>query len=104
MSVTIQVQGLPTDRFLFRTSPLAELAAVLHVLAEPGHHLGREAWAAAISAAIPPELLERIAASNVLWRSSRADFLLPSTPRQTLTEELDDVDDLVMKRGLMLRW
>ena len=94
VSVTIQVQGLSTDRYVFRTSPLAELAAALHVLAEPGHHVGRQAWAATVSAAIPPELLERIAASNVLWRSSRADFLLPSTPRQTLTEELDDVDDL----------
>ena len=86
------------DRYAFRTSPLAELAAILHVLVEPAHHPGREAWASAIAAALPPELLERISESNVLWRSSRADFLLPASPEHTLTEELDGVDDLSDER------
>jgi DNA-binding transcriptional ArsR family regulator len=98
VSVTIHVQGLPMDRYVFGTSPLAELAAALHVLMEPAHHSGRQAWATAITAAIPPDLRERIAASNVLWRSSRADFLLPATPRATLTDELDDVEDLSDER------
>lgn len=94
MNVTIRVEGLSRDRYVFRPSPLAELAAVLHVLMEPAHHSGREGWASAIVAAIPSELRERVAVSDVLWRSSRADFLLPATPRPTLTEELDDVDEL----------
>ena len=30
--------------------------------------------------------------AEFLWRSSRADFLLPAQPRETWAEELDDVD------------
>lgn len=49
---------------------------------------------AGVRAALRPELAERLREAAFLWRSSRADFLLPARPRATLAEELDDVDRL----------
>jgi DNA-binding transcriptional ArsR family regulator len=67
---------------------------MLHVLVEPAHHPEPASWVAAVRRAVAPDLLDRIAESNVLWRSSRADFLLPGRPRPDLRLELDDVDAL----------
>lgn len=92
MTLRIDIAGLPADRLRFAASPLAELTAMLHVLAEPGHHPQLAGWAADVWAGLPPELSERLREADFLWRSSRADFLVPARPRQTLAEELDDVD------------
>ncbi|MBN6041121.1 helix-turn-helix domain-containing protein [Amycolatopsis sp. 195334CR] len=74
----------------FAVSPLAELTAMLHVLAEPGHHPQLAGWASGVR--VGPELAERLREAEFLWRSSQADFLLPAKPRPTLAAELDDVD------------
>ncbi|MGW5666499.1 DUF5937 family protein [Micromonospora sp. NPDC003776] len=92
MTVRIDITGLPAERLRFAASPLAELTAMLHVLAEPGHHPRLAVWAGDVWAGLPPELAERLREAEFLWRSSRADFLVPARPRQTLAEELDDVD------------
>ncbi|MCF3118806.1 helix-turn-helix transcriptional regulator [Streptomyces arenae] len=92
MTLRIDISGLPPERLRFAASPLAELTAMLHVLAEPGHHPQRAEWAADVWAGLPPELAERLREAEFLWRSSQADFLLPARPRATLAEELDDVD------------
>ncbi|MER6300963.1 DUF5937 family protein [Kitasatospora sp. NPDC001539] len=92
MSVTIDITGLPEDRLLFAPSPLAELNAMLHALAEPAHHPALHGWVTSTAAAIPAELSERLLEADFLWRSSRADFLVPGLPGATLTEELDAVD------------
>ncbi|MFF7988761.1 DUF5937 family protein [Kitasatospora xanthocidica] len=92
MSVTIDITGLPDERLLFTPSPLAELNAMLHVLAEPAHHPALHGWASCTTATIPPELAERLLEADFLWRSSRADFLAPGLPGATLAEELDAVD------------
>ncbi|MGW2228453.1 DUF5937 family protein [Streptomyces formicae] len=76
----------------FAASPLAELTAMLHVLAEPGHHPRHADWAGEVWAGLRPELAERLREAEFLWRSSQADFLIPAGPRPTLAEELDDVD------------
>ncbi|MEJ2852208.1 MULTISPECIES: DUF5937 family protein [unclassified Saccharothrix] len=94
MSVRIDISGLPAQGLRFAASPLAELTAMLHVLAEPGHHPRRAGWAADVWAGLPPHLAERLREAEFLWRSSQADFLLPARPRPTLREELDDVDRL----------
>ena len=65
---------------------------MLHVLAAPDHHPDLAAWAAGVRAALPAELSERLLEAEFLWRSSRADFLIPARPRPTLAGELDDVD------------
>ncbi|MEV0666361.1 DUF5937 family protein [Actinomadura luteofluorescens] len=92
MTLRIDITGLPAERLRFAASPLAELTAMLHVLAEPGHHPRLAVWAGDVWSGLPPELAERLREAEFLWRSSRADFLVPARPRQTLAEELDDVD------------
>jgi DNA-binding transcriptional ArsR family regulator len=92
MTLRIDISGLPPERLRFAASPLAELTAMLHVLAEPGHHPQYADWAGGVWAGLPPELAERLREAEFLWRSSQADFLIPARPRPTLAEELDDVD------------
>ncbi|NJP92997.1 helix-turn-helix transcriptional regulator [Nonomuraea sp. FMUSA5-5] len=92
MTLRIDIGGPPSGRLRFTASPLAELTAMLHVLAEPGHHPRFAAWAGDVWAGLRPELAERLREAEFLWRSSRADFLVPARPRPTLAEELDDVD------------
>ncbi|MEW2164775.1 helix-turn-helix domain-containing protein [Streptomyces sp. NPDC007084] len=92
MTLRIDITGLPPGRLRFAASPLAELTAMLHVLAEPAHHPQLAGWAGDVWAGLPPELAERLRESEFLWRSSRADFLVPARPRPTLAEELDEVD------------
>ncbi|MEV0254550.1 DUF5937 family protein [Streptomyces sp. NPDC050732] len=92
MTLRIDITGLPSDRLRFAASPLAELTAMLHVLAAPGHHPQLAGWAAEVRAGLRPELSERLREAEFLWRSSQADFLLPARPRHSLAEELDDVD------------
>ncbi|MCX4747492.1 DUF5937 family protein [Kitasatospora sp. NBC_01287] len=94
MSVTIDIAGLPPERLLFAPSPLAELTAMLHVLAEPAHHPTLHGWAGSTATALAPEQADRLLEADFLWRSSRADFLLPAEPAATLTEELDALDRL----------
>ncbi|WP_031517717.1 DUF5937 family protein [Streptomyces sp. NRRL F-5123] len=88
----IDISGLPSERVRFAASPLAELTAMLHVLAEPGHHPQFAGWAADVWTGLPPELAERLREAEFLWRYTQADFLIPARPRPTLAEELDDVD------------
>lgn len=92
MTLRIDISGLPSGGLRFAASPLAELTAMLHVLAEPGHHPELAGWAGDVRAGLRPELAERLGEAEFLWRSSRADFLVPARPRPTLAEELDDVD------------
>jgi DNA-binding transcriptional ArsR family regulator len=92
VTLTIDITGLPAERCVFAPSPLAELTSMLHVLAEPAHHPAVQAWAAATLAGLKPALADRLLEAEFLWRSSRADFLVPGRPRPTLTAELDAVD------------
>ncbi|MEU9744600.1 DUF5937 family protein [Streptomyces niveus] len=94
MSVTIDITGLPHERIVFGPSPLAELGAALHALSEPGHHARLHGWVTSTSAGLKPELADRLHEADFLWRSTRADILLPARPRETLAEELDDLDTM----------
>ncbi|MFZ3492373.1 DUF5937 family protein [Streptomyces sp. 5.8] len=92
MTLRIDISGLPSERLRFAASPLAELTAMLHVLAEPGHHPQLAGWAGNVWSGLRPELAERLREAEFLWRSSRAHFLVPARPQATLAEELDGVD------------
>ncbi|GAA1673146.1 DUF5937 family protein [Glycomyces endophyticus] len=92
MALRIDIGGLPPERLRFAVSPLGELTAMLHVLAEPAHHPQLAGWASGVWSRLRPELADRLKEAEFLWRSSRADFLVPASPRPTLAEELDDVD------------
>jgi DNA-binding transcriptional ArsR family regulator len=94
VTLSIDITGLPPERMSFAASPLAELTAMLHALAATGHHPHLTAWAIGVRAGLRPELAEHLQEAEFLWRSSRADFLLPAQPRHTLTEELDDLDQI----------
>ncbi|WP_031074477.1 DUF5937 family protein [Streptomyces sp. NRRL WC-3742] len=94
MSVTIDITGLPPERIVFSPSPLAELGNALHALAEPAHHPRLHAWTTATAAALDPELADRLVEADFMWRSTRSDVLMPAHPRETLAEELDDLDRL----------
>ncbi|MFF5919069.1 DUF5937 family protein [Streptomyces flavochromogenes] len=90
--MTIDITGLPHERIAFCPSPLGELGAALHALAEPAHHARLHAWTTTTSAALKPELADRLHEADFMWRSTRSDILLPARPRETLAEELDDLD------------
>ncbi|MFJ6623252.1 DUF5937 family protein [Kitasatospora sp. NPDC091335] len=92
--MTIDITGLPHERIAFSPSPLAELGNALHALAEPAHHARLHAWTTATSAALEPELADRLIEADFMWRSTRSDLLMPAQPRETLAEELDDLDRL----------
>ena len=92
MSVTIDVTGVPKDHYSFAPSPLAELSSALHLLVEPAHHPTQNSWVTSIAASTEPQLLDRLLDADFLWRTSRADMLLPAMPGETLADELDAVD------------
>jgi DNA-binding transcriptional ArsR family regulator len=92
VTLTIDITGMPAERCVFAPSPLAELTSMLHVLAEPAHHPAAQAWAGATLAGLKPTLADRLLEAEFLWRSSRADFLVPGRPQPTLAAELDAVD------------
>jgi DNA-binding transcriptional ArsR family regulator len=92
VALRIDITGLRHPGVLFAASPLAELTAMLHALVATEHHPNLTGWAAAVRTGLRPELAERLQEAEFLWRSSRADFLIPGRPRETLKEELDDID------------
>lgn len=92
MALRIDITGPRSPRVLFAASPLAELTAMLHALVATEHHPNLTGWAATVRAGLRPELAERLQEAEFLWRASRADFLIPGQPRESLKEELDDVD------------
>jgi DNA-binding transcriptional ArsR family regulator len=94
VTLSIDVRGMSANGLRFGVSPLAELTAVLHALAAPGHHGSQRAEIAAIAARVPATLRVRLDELAALWAGARADFLLPGNPRADLAAELDDLDAL----------
>ncbi|WP_420823993.1 DUF5937 family protein [Streptomyces roseifaciens] len=82
--MVIDVSDVPLDRVSFAVSPLAELGAVLHVLAEPSHHPGLLDWASRTRAHLPPDLADRLHEADILWRSTRSDLFLPGSAAAAL--------------------
>jgi DNA-binding transcriptional ArsR family regulator len=94
VSVAIDVTGLRDEQYLFAPSPLAELGSALHAVIEPDHHPAHSSWVAMITEQVDAELMDRLIAADFLWRTSRADILLPAIPAPTLSAELDRWDRL----------
>ncbi|MFJ6855904.1 DUF5937 family protein [Streptomyces sp. NPDC091271] len=98
----IDIAGLPPERIVFETSPLAELGLALHALSEPGHHPGLHGWATATSAALEPDLADRLHEAEFLWRNTFSDVFMPfagvrggdGRTGSTLAEDLDILDRL----------
>nr|WP_175408993.1 DUF5937 family protein [Streptomyces sp. TRM64462] len=104
--MTIDITGLPSERVVFDLSPLAELGAALHALAEPAHHPGLHGWATATAAGLKPDLAERLHEANFLWTATMSDVFQPyaglpggsGRPGATLADELDMLDRLDEER------
>ena len=82
MVTSIDIGGVPADRIRVAPSPLAELAAVLHLLAEPQHHPHVASAAASMAAAIGAPLAAELDELGLLWPPAGADVLLPPAPRR----------------------
>lgn len=98
----IDIAGLPAERIVFATSPLAELGLALHALSEPGHHPGLHGWATATATALEPDLADRMLEAEFLWRNTFSDVFMPFSGIRggdgrtgaTLAEDLDLLDRL----------
>ncbi|WP_299539689.1 DUF5937 family protein [uncultured Streptomyces sp.] len=97
--MTIDIAGLPADRIVFEPSPLAELGVALHALTEPGHHPGLHGWATATSAALEPDLADRLHEADFLWQNTFSDIFTPfagvpgdGRTGSCLAEDLDTLD------------
>jgi DNA-binding transcriptional ArsR family regulator len=95
--VTIRFRLAPdaVDRVAFAYSPLLEAALSLHVLVEPKHHPLQHEWVRAMRR-LAPRLRREIAAFSFLYRTTLADFFLPSPTDEypTFEAELDRVSGL----------
>lgn len=78
----------------FALSPLAELGAALHVLAEPEHHPLEAEWVSRARAAMEPSLARRLTGLAALWGSYRLRLLFPLavSASKTLEEELAAIE------------
>ena len=96
VGVRLVVEGAGPRNLAFGLSPLAELGAALHVLAEPEHHPLEGEWVAQTRAALGPELARRLAGLSALWGSYRLRVLFPLTlsAPKTLDEELAGIEAL----------
>ncbi|MGP3637852.1 DUF5937 family protein [Streptomyces sp. 24-1644] len=100
--MNIDIAGLPADRIVFETSPLAELGLALHALSEPGHHPGLHGWATATAASLEPGLADRLHEAEFLWRNTFSDVFMPfagvrggdGRTGATLAEDLDILDTM----------
>ncbi|HBF78823.1 MAG TPA: transcriptional regulator [Streptomyces sp.] len=105
----IDIAGLPPERIVFETSPLAELGLALHALSEPGHHPGLHGWATATAAALEPDLADRLHEADFLWRNTFSDVFMPfagvrggdGRTGATLADDLDILDRLDDERFVL---
>jgi DNA-binding transcriptional ArsR family regulator len=94
MAIAIDVRGVGPGDYRFAVSPLAELCAVLHVIAEPGHHREQREWIDPAVDRLPVDLVHELRRMDYLFRTSRPDMFLPGRPRASITAELDAIDRL----------
>ena len=89
----LDLEQARSDNVVFGLSALAELGAVLHVLAEPEHHPLETEWVANARAVIEPDLARRCVELSALWGSYRHRLLFPLTlaPSKSLDDELEAI-------------
>src|SRR5262245_30282956 len=85
MPVVIVLDGAGPDRFAVAVSPLAELAACLHVLAEHGHHAEHASWAAAVVRSAPPAFEKGLRRFAPLWTALRWRAFYPGLDEPTIS-------------------
>lgn len=90
MAIALQFAGFDINNLRVSVSPLSELMAVLHVLAEPDHHFESSAKVQAIARNLDDRLIAEFNALSPLWARFRARFFFPvsTEPKQNLDREL----------------
>ncbi|MGW0331515.1 DUF5937 family protein [Streptomyces sp. NPDC003011] len=71
MPVVIVLEGAAPDRFAVTVSPLAELAASLHVLTGHAHHTEHAPWAEEVARSAPPAFRAGLRRFAPLWTALR---------------------------------
>ncbi|MFJ9898268.1 DUF5937 family protein [Streptomyces sp. NPDC091280] len=96
MAVIITLQGVVPADIAVGLSPLAELMACLHSVAEPEHHLDVRPWLEHVSTALSEETRSLLAVYAPLWNRRRCRALLPlELPLgRTLEQELARLEAL----------
>ena len=79
MSVVIVLAGAGSNRFTVTVSPLAELAASLHVLTEHTHHAKHAPWAEAVTRTAPPAFRAGLRRFAPLWTALRWRAFYPGS-------------------------
>lgn len=81
VSIVFDLTEVETSRVTVRSSELAELMAMLHCLAEPGHHLDLGRDLKAVEASAPASLRRQLRAFAPLWARFRLRALMPLDAR-----------------------
>jgi DNA-binding transcriptional ArsR family regulator len=104
MVVALNLSRTGRDEVAVGVSPLAELMASLHVLAEPDHHPESRAWAARVTDAVPEGLHADLFRFSPLWARYRTRLFYPLDTRvdRTLEEEIADLAAMDDDRFLSL--
>lgn len=95
MAIALKLSGLdPADVHVVASS-LTELMALLHVLAEPDHHLEAPAVLARISGSLDPGTADEFRALSPLWARFRCRVLFPFDTRPgPLAHQLQAIREL----------
>ncbi|TDC73053.1 ArsR/SmtB family transcription factor [Streptomyces hainanensis] len=96
MPVLLDLRGAKSSDVAVGTSPISELQACLHSLAEPDHHLESRPWLTGIGESMSPGLGHRLTRFAPLWARRRCRLLLPLSPPLDvdMATELDRVSRL----------
>lgn len=77
MPVTLDLSGVVLSQVTTAVSPLAELQACLHALAEPDHHFAARVWLERVGSRLSDELRSQLMTFAPLWARRRCRVLLP---------------------------
>ncbi|MEV8361787.1 ArsR/SmtB family transcription factor [Streptomyces niveus] len=77
MPVLLDLRGAKSSDVEIGTSPISELQACLHSLAEPDHHLEYRSWLVKTDESLSPDLRHRLTRFAPLWARRRCRLLLP---------------------------
>ncbi|MFJ8351542.1 DUF5937 family protein [Streptomyces sp. NPDC094153] len=100
MAVTVDLRRARASDLHVALSPLAELMAVLHILAEPDHHPEAQRLMGEIAAVLDPVLRDELCELSPLWARMRCRLLFPLElpAAQDFAEELQQLAALPLDR------
>jgi len=104
MAIVLDLQGARTADILAGSSPLAELMACLHSLAEPEHHPEKRPWLAQVRSDLTADLRVQLAYYSPLWARYRCRLFFPldGPLNRTMADEFHTLRTLPAERFLSL--